>query len=374
MNDQSNPEEKTDLQQKSSLLNVVAETAESALNAGKAVVDTAVDLGEAAAKQTYRLIGHATQGTGQVVTFVGNLPFVRQVAGVFRVDWLVGVTSRVDLAKAEAEVKQLQQQYPKENSSEIAHRIMVQKAIQAGGVGLASSLLPGVAAALLAIDLVATTAIQTEMVYEIAAAYGMDLQDPGRKGEVLAIFGLALGGSNAMKAGLGFLRNVPLAGAMIGASTNATMLYALGYAAREFYEAKLREDADEPATETLQAIQQQSEEYLDVAIAQQAVMDQIIVHMILASYPNKNWEDILPGLKVLQLNAHSLNTIATNIKSPEPLDALLEQLNPDFAVPLLAQCHRIAESSGEVSEPEQRVLGAIARRQSRSQKIDALDR
>lgn len=365
MNHQSNPQKENNSPQKSGFLDFLAETTESALNAGKAVVDTAVDLGEAAAKQTYRLIGQATQGTGHAVTYVGNLPFVKRVAGVLRLDWLVGVSDRIDLAKAEAQVKELQQKYPNEYPSEIAHRIMVQKAIQAGGVGLASSILPGVAAALLAIDLAATTAIQTEMVYEIAAAYGMDLQDPARKGEVLAIFGLALGGSNAMKAGLGFLRNVPLAGAMIGASTNATMLYALGYAAREFYEAKVREDAEAPGTETLQAIQQQSEKYLDVAIAQQAVMDQIMVHMILASYPNKNWEDILPELKALQLNGDSLNKIAANIKSPQPLDALLEQLNPDFAVPLLAQCRRIAESSGEVSEPEQRVLNAIAQKLNR---------
>ncbi|MBE9185694.1 hypothetical protein IQ270_13550 [Microcoleus sp. LEGE 07076] len=373
MNDRSNPEEQTNSQQKSGLLDFIGEKTESALDAGKAVVDKAVDVGEATAKQTYRLIGKATQGTGEAVNYVGNLPLIKQVVGVLRLDWLAGASSGVDVTKAEAEVKQIQQQYPNETPSEIAHHIMVKKAIQAGGVGVASSILPGVAAALLAIDLVATNAIQTEMVYEIAAAYGMDLQAPARKGEVLAIFGLALGGSNAMKAGLGFLRNVPLAGAMIGASTNATMLYSLGYAAREFYEAKLREDTDEPATETLQAIQQQSEKYLDEAIAQQAVMDQIMVHMILASYPNKNWEDILPELKELQLNAHSLNTIATNIKSPEPLDALLEQINPDFAVPLLAQCRRIAESSGEVSEVEQRVLDAIARRNSRSQKIDALD-
>ncbi|MBD2308986.1 hypothetical protein H6G17_26330 [Chroococcidiopsis sp. FACHB-1243] len=47
----------------------------------------------------------------------------------------------------------------------------------------------------------------------------MDLHDRARKGEVLAISGLALGGSNAVKAGLGFLRNVPLAGTLIGAST-----------------------------------------------------------------------------------------------------------------------------------------------------------
>jgi len=362
MNDQSSPQEETNSQQKSGLLNFIGETTESALDAGKAVVDTAVDVGEATAKQTYRLIGKATQETGEAVTYVSNLPLIRQIAGVLRLDWLTGANSGLDFTKAEAEVKQIQQQYPKETPSEIAHRIMVKKAIQAGGVGFASSILPGVAAALLAIDLAATTAIQTEMVYEIAAAYGMDLQEPARKGEVLAIFGLALGGSNAMRAGLGFLRNVPLAGAMIGASTNATMLYALGYAARQFYEAKLREDTEEPGTETLQAIQQQSEKYLDVAIAQQAGMDQIMVHMILASYPNKNWEDILPELKALQLNADSLKRIAANIKSPKPLDTLLEQLNPDFAVPLLAQCRRIAESSGEVSEAEQRVLDAIAQK------------
>ena len=184
MNQESNSQKETNSPQKSGFLDFITETTESALNAGKTVVDTAVNLGEAAAKQTYRLIGQATQGTGHAVTFVGNLPFVKRVAGVLRLDWLVGVSDRVDLAKAEAQVKELQQQYPNEYPSEIAHRIMVEKAIQAGGVGLASSILPGVAAALLAIDLAATTAIQTEMVYEIAAAYGMDLQDPARKGEV----------------------------------------------------------------------------------------------------------------------------------------------------------------------------------------------
>jgi uncharacterized protein (DUF697 family) len=361
-NNLSNQQKETDSWQNSGVLKFIADTGEAAFNTGKAVVDKAFELGDAAAKQTYRWIGQTTQGTGQAVTFVGNLPLVRRVSGVLKLDWLVGIGDRVNLDKAEAEVKQLQQEYPNEYPSEIAHRIMVQKAIQAGGVGLASSILPGVAAALLAIDLAATTAIQTEMVYEIAAAYGMDLHDPARKGEVLAIFGLALGGGNAMKAGLGFLRNVPLAGAMIGASTNATMLYALGYAAREFYEAKLREATEEPTTETLQAIQQDSEKYLDEAIAQQAVMDQILVHMIVATYPDKNWDDILPDLQALQLDSHSLEAIAANIESPQPLDALLDRLNPDFAVPLLAQCRRIAESNGEVSEPEKRVLDAIAQK------------
>ena len=133
--------------QKSGFFKFIADTGEAVFKTGKAVVDQAFDLGDAAAKQTYRWIGQTTQGTGQAVTFVGNLPLVRRVSGVLKLDWLVGIGDRVNLDQAEAEVKQLQQDYPNEYPSEIAHRIMVQKAIQAGGIGLASSILPGVAAA-----------------------------------------------------------------------------------------------------------------------------------------------------------------------------------------------------------------------------------
>ena len=41
---------------------------------------------------------------------------------------------------------------------------MLEKSLYVGGSGLASSLMPGFAAALLAVDLAATTAMQAEMV------------------------------------------------------------------------------------------------------------------------------------------------------------------------------------------------------------------
>jgi len=44
-----------------------------------------------------------------------------------------------------------------------------------------------------------------------------------------------------------------------------------------------------------------------------------------------------------------------NIKSPQPLDTLLNQLNRDFAVPLLAQCYRIAQLDGKTSAVEAKV-------------------
>jgi len=61
-----------------------------------------------------------------------------------------------------------------ESPSQIAHRIMVESDLCRRY--WPSSILPGVALALLAVDLAATTQLQSEMVYQIAVAYGLDLK------------------------------------------------------------------------------------------------------------------------------------------------------------------------------------------------------
>jgi uncharacterized protein (DUF697 family) len=336
---------------------------QSVAQTGKAVLDTALEMGEATAKQTHKLIEQTTQTSGQVVNRLSENWLIRKLSGVLNLNWLIGTTDAVDLEKAEAAVNKLKQKYPNELPSEIAHRIMVEKATQAGTVGLATSILPGIAIALLAIDLTATTKLQSEMLYQIAFDYGLDLKDPARKGEVLAIFGLALGGGRLLKAaGLGLLRNVPLAGAAIAASSNATMIYSLGYAACRFYEAKLDESTSLASPQTLATLKAESEKYLESAIAQEAVMDQILVHMILASHPDKTLEEILPELQALKLSPTSLDAIAKNIKSPKSLDILLNQLNRDFAIPLLVQCKKIAQLDHKTTPLEQEIIAAIARK------------
>lgn len=316
---------------------------------------------EAVLQQFHDWLSPATTKAGETIEWVGNNWFVRRVSRFLNLNWLIGATDSVDLAKAEAAVKKLQQEHPEESPEQIAHRIMVEKATRAGGIGLATSFLPGIALALLAIDLAATTQLQAEMVHQIAAAYGLSLKDPSRKGEVLTIFGLGLGGSRLLRlAGLGVLRNVPFAGAFIGASSNAAMLYSLGYAACRFYEAKLKSPETLNSKTGIAQLEQQSKKYLETAIAQEAVMDRILVHMILASHPEKTWSEIQPELQQLRLSPSSLEAISRNIQSPQPLDVLLEQLNRDFAIPLLAQCCRIARLDGRTTPQEDRIIQAIA--------------
>ncbi|PSB34589.1 EcsC family protein [Chlorogloea sp. CCALA 695] len=321
----------------------------------------ALDAGQEAADRTHDLLSQVTKGAGETIDNVGSNWLVRRLTRFLNLDWLLGAADSVDVAKAQSAVKKLQQDYPHESPSQLAHRIMVEKATQAGGIGLASSLLPGIAIALLAVDLAATTRLQAEMIYQIAAVYGLDLKDPERRGEVLGIFGLGLGGSRVLKAvGLGLLRNVPFAGATIGASTNAAMLYSLGYAACRFYETKLRSPED-VKSKAMDDLQQQSAKYLETAIAQQVVMDRILVHTILASHPAKSWDEILPQLQAINISPASLKVIAEDFKSPQPLNTLLVQLNRDFAIPLLAQCYRIVEADGVQTPAETEVIDAIAR-------------
>ncbi|MDJ0677891.1 MAG: hypothetical protein QNJ36_21325 [Calothrix sp. MO_167.B42] len=322
------------------------------VQAGQAVHRTAVGVGEAiggAGMQT-------SQVAGQVLGIVGNNPVLKAGIKSLNQDWLHPLIDNIDIEKAQTVVKKLQQEHPNDKPEEIAHHLMLEKAVLAGGTGLTSSLAPGQAAAMFAVDWVATAALSVELVYQIAAAYGMDLENPERKGEAIAIFGLGVGGKTAIKAGLGLLRNLPVAGAVIGASSNAVMIYALGYAACQFYQAK-----ENPLTleASLVDAQIKSEKYLEAAISQEKIMDQILVHVVLAGNPDKSGEDILPELQTANLSPESLKAIATHIKSPPPLETLLEQINGNFAVSLLAQCQKIAQLDGVITQEEAQVLALI---------------
>ena len=133
----------------------------AAVGAGGAVVGTAVGVGSAITSAAVQ----APEGLGHLLGLVGDSPQLQQLTKTLQVDWLFKIIDQVDIVKAETHVRRLQQKYPHEQASDIAHRLMVEKSIYVGGSGLASSLLPGFASALLAFDLATTTAIQAEMVY-----------------------------------------------------------------------------------------------------------------------------------------------------------------------------------------------------------------
>jgi uncharacterized protein (DUF697 family) len=249
----------------SAIVNTASAVGNAAGSAGSAIVNTASAVGNAAASAGSAAL-QVPKFLGSSIGLISQSPILKKLTEKLKIDWLAHAIDTVDVVNAEAKVRELQRQYPHEKPQEIAHHLMVEKALLAAGTGLASSLVPGVALALAGMDLAAMTALSAELVYQIAATYGMDLRSSDRKAEVVAIFGLSLGSNLAIEAGVTLVSNIPLAGAAINASASAAMIYALGYGACRFYEAHLDSSEIETKLEDLQEVlQAEGEQYLGLA-------------------------------------------------------------------------------------------------------------
>jgi uncharacterized protein (DUF697 family) len=295
-----------------------------------------------------KFLEKTTASTGETLAWFANNPIISSVDKVIGLDWLMNFLGQVNTEQVQAKVNKLKAQYPQENSSQIAHRLIVEKTWEGGRLGLLTNIIPPVAALLLGVELIATTKLQTEMVYEIAAAYNLDLRDPARRGEVLAIFGLSLG-ADVIKTGLNLVEIVPGIGAVVGASTNAALLYVLGQTACRFYENK--------SQLTIYSGQEINTDW-EIALEQCQTMDRILAEMVKVTYPEKDWADILPTIQ--EISPSSVQAIAENIEEPQSLETLLNKLSPHFAPLTLTKCYDIATSKGEISLKQQEILSQIA--------------
>ncbi|MGV2830168.1 YcjF family protein [Myxosarcina sp. GI1(2024)] len=320
-------------------------------------IETASSLGnvtEQAAIESHKLLELATAQTGQTLKAIAGNPLLQGIDRIFGLDWLMTLLGQVNTEEVRATVDSLRIQYPQETASQIAHRLIVRKTWQAGRLGLITNIIPPVAAILLGVELIATTKLQSKMVYEIAAAYGLELDEPARRGEVLAIFGLSLGG-NFLKTGLSLVEIIPGIGAVIGASSDAALLYVLGRTACRFYEGKYQPFGDEGTT---QAWETQTAADWNSALAQSQIINRILAHMIRATYPENSWSEILPKIDI---SPDSVKEISTNLENLEPFESLLAKLSPDFAPLALSRCYAIARANdGEITSKQQAIIDAIA--------------
>jgi len=314
------------------------------------ITQTLGNLTQSLTTETQKFFEKTTVSTGETLDWISSNPLLQAADNVIGLDWLMTFLGQVDTAKITAVVEEMRSQHPQETSEQIAQRLIVQKTWEGGRLGLLTNIIPPVAAFFLGVELIATTKLQTEMVYEIAAAYRLDLSESARRGEVLAIFGLSLG-ADVLKTGLTVVEIIPGIGAVVGASTNAAMLYVLGQTACRFYQSKAGEIE-------VESMQEETAADWQVALKQSQVMDKILAQMVRISYPDEDWNEILPQIK--EISPSSVATIATNIKQPQDLAVLLEELMSEFAPLTLSRCYEIAMSNGSITLREQEVLSQIA--------------
>lgn len=202
--------------------------------------DASTAAGETFGNSLHRFVAQGTETVGKVVTPIATNPLIKFATKVPGVSWLMAALGQVDVDAVQRDVAELRLKYPLDRDDELAQRVIADTAWKAAGIGLATNFIPPLALMLFAVDFGAIAALQAEMIYRIAAIYGFSPIDPTRRGEVLTLWGLSMGGSEAVKVGLSVVELVPVLGAAVGSAGNAAILYGLGAAACRFYEAKRR--------------------------------------------------------------------------------------------------------------------------------------
>ncbi|PZV14884.1 MAG: hypothetical protein DCF22_08095 [Leptolyngbya sp.] len=202
------------------------------------IASAASNIEAAIASPLQEMVEQGTETIGNIVTPIAENPLVKYATKLPGISWLMAALGQVNAETVAQDVTALQQQYPLETPQQLAQRVVADSAFRAARIGLITNILPPFALMLLAVDIAAVTALQAKMVYRIAAIYGFSLKEPARRGEVLGLWGLSMGGSSVLKAGLSVVEVIPFLGAAVGIASNAALLQSLGYVAIQFYEKK----------------------------------------------------------------------------------------------------------------------------------------
>jgi uncharacterized protein (DUF697 family) len=219
------------------------QVAHAAFEALRSTVQQASRTADGLQQEAHDFVERGTEQLGRAVTpFVEN-PVLNSVTQLPMLRWFAAALGQVDVDKVNQDVQRLRQQHPQKTRAELSQQLIQEATLKAAGIGLATNILPPVAALLFAVDIAALSSLQAEMIFRIAAIYDLPLKDDARRGEVLTIYGLSFGGTSLIKTGLSVTELIPGVGAVIGASSDAALLFTLGQAVARFYETKFRRAA-----------------------------------------------------------------------------------------------------------------------------------
>lgn len=205
-----------------------------------AVSDSFRSASETVVPTVHDFVEKGTERVGRIITPVVDHPLVKYATKVPVLKWLMAVLGQVNIEEVERDIEKLKKEHPWENREQLTQRVIKDTAWKAAGVGLITNFVPPLALVFMPLDIAAVTVLQAEMIYRIAALYGFPLDDPTRRGEILAIWWLSVNSSGFIKAGFSILEIIPVVGTVIGVTSDAALLTFVGNVASRYYEEKLK--------------------------------------------------------------------------------------------------------------------------------------
>ncbi len=101
--------------------------------------------------------------------------------------------------------------------------------------------------------------------------------------------------------------------------------------------------------------------YTSLTPKQQSKLQRLLAHLIRVGAPDQaiNWDSLYPQLQALDLDEEMLLGIKSALKVPQPLNQVVEELDPDVAAIALPQAVKIALLDRRVNPHEDSTLTAL---------------
>uniref|UniRef100_UPI0039C670FC hypothetical protein n=1 Tax=Umezakia ovalisporum TaxID=75695 RepID=UPI0039C670FC len=205
-------------------------------------------------------------------------------------EWIAESTCDINFRAASKSVKRLTKRVRHKTPHEIAHKLIIDKSLQAAGLELigdmvatVNNILEGLGAK--GIDLPEIAKLAAEMIYQIAEIYGFDIDAPERKQEALFIFGFIFSGEKVIDIGIDWLKLGYLENKLLKVGTKALMIYGTGHAACFYYEYKDKfEFSLIPPDDLLNKLSQERDNYFPDDVSEATVKQKLIVEISIDSY------------------------------------------------------------------------------------------
>ncbi|MGH7997870.1 MAG: hypothetical protein ACREPR_00150 [Brasilonema sp.] len=214
----------------------IVKSVKSATEFGQDVAKSAIDRGKAAQQETRQFFGDKLeQNQESLRKKLEENQTAKEAAAKVHIE-------QINLDEIETFVAHICTKFPKAKPEQIAQRLLRRQLLRVSRTSAVMSVVPGKMAESVGVDYVEIALIQAEIIFQIAAVYGFELQALESKDEAFAIIDRVLRANRLARIGLSATQMIPFAGGFIGTGTDTYLVYQIGNTAQQFYKSLMEEE------------------------------------------------------------------------------------------------------------------------------------
>ncbi|KAB8333466.1 hypothetical protein SD80_016805 [Scytonema tolypothrichoides VB-61278] len=214
----------------------IVKSVKSATELGQDVAQSAIERGKAAQQETRQFFGDKLeQNQESLRKKLDENQTAKEAAARAHIE-------QIDLDAVEKFVTLLLTKFPNATPEQITQRLLRRQLFRVSRTSVVMSVVPSKMAESVGVDYVEIALIQAEIIFQIAVAYGFELQVPECKNEAFAILDRVLRANRLARIGLSATQMIPVAGGFISTGTDTYLVYKIGNTAQQFYKSLTEEE------------------------------------------------------------------------------------------------------------------------------------